>query len=116
MKRGDNMLHLLAILLLVIFLTALSGFWLGYFLSKVITLKQVSDSETRAQDYLSQIIDITNANIEDSEIVKKLTDLINQISLDKADYIKYNESVAHQYKHQHQNEKENPNYEVQSID
>lgn len=112
------MLHLLALLLLVVFLSALSGFWLGYFLSKVTTLKQQVDSETYAQEYLQQIIELTDNNIEDSEIVKNLTYLISQINLDKQHYHEYNESVAHWYKHNVEHGKENTtnaNYDVQSI-
>lgn len=114
MKGQLKMLHLIALLMLVIFLTALSGFWLGYFLGKVTTLKQVSDSETWATEYLNQIIDLTNDNINDTIYIERLTDLINQINSNKSDYAKYNESVAHYFKH-HQ-EKENENYEVSSID
>lgn len=110
------MLHLLALLLLVVFLSSLSGFWLGYFLSKTITLKQQCDSETYAQEYLSQIMEITNSNIEDSEIVKNLTYLISQINLDKQHYHEYNESVAHYYKHNIEHREENSNYDVHSID
>ena len=85
---------MLLLLLVVIFLTSLSGFWLGYFLGKTITFKQMSDK-------LDTIIEATltdHYNIKDSDIVKNLTEIIHEITIDKTPQIGYND-LNNQTKH-----------------
>lgn len=108
------MAEILIIFLIVIILTALSGFWLGFFLGRVTAYRHM-------QTKLDEIITATltdHYDTEESDIVKILTELIHNLSLDKTDYSAYNESIAHRYKHeQHQIESEvNPDYEVHCID
>ena len=88
------MLEMLLLLLLVIFLTSLSGFWLGYFLGKTVTFKQLSDK-------LDTIIEQTltdHYNVKDSDIVKNLTEIIHEITVDKTPQIGYND-LNNQPKH-----------------
>jgi hypothetical protein len=113
-KKGKTMAELLGLLLLVIFLSALSGFWLGYFLAKTITINQMSD---KLDTLITETLD-EQYHDDNSDIVKNLTELIHNLSLDKTDYSAYNESIAHKYKHEHHKiESEvNTDYEVRCID
>ena len=83
------MLHLLALLLLVVFLSALSGFWLGYFLAKTITINQMSD---KLDTLITETLD-EHYHDDNSDIVKNLTDLVKQITLDKSKRSVYNDFI-----------------------